>query len=471
MATEYYGGAPNAFLGGEEFGAARRDRIRRQNALAALIEQYGPAAADPQSMALLQSVEQREELHPFEVAAAERERAAQEALVQQHGAIAGNAETQKRDLALRMSAGKRAAQVLSTVKNRKGDLGRAFDFVQTALPALGISPEHLATIRNAIVSNPDNVDEFVALLQDPEAQKALSGGQPFYDDATGKLFWGVPTETGFRRIEGATPALAFQAGERVRQGDERLRLGWQNLDWDKIKELLPQRAEGVQSFMMPDGRVVADVVPGSPAEQKLFEKLDELDAGDRKFLRTFDSVSEHARVVATNAGRALNLMNDGWIQGQGVLSSNARVLAAKVPGTDSFDIRDALEAMKNNISVDELQRMRSNSPTGGALGNVTEREMGILSGALGRLEIERDPVKLREDLNDVLKIYERIVDAAEEDAQRAEYRSQLRSDRRRSSFGPQPRPRPGASTAPAAGAPDVRNMTDEELARILSGGQ
>jgi len=133
-----------------------------------------------------------------------------------------------------------------------------------------------------------------------------------------------------------------------------------------------------------------------------------------------------------------------------------------VPGTRSYEAWDALETMKNNIAVDELQRMRQSSPTGGAMGNVSDRDIALLTGALGRLEVERDPERLVEDIQNIVSTYQRIVGYAQQDAESAEYRAQLRRQRSGASFGPQPRPTP----TPAAGAePSIDDLLNQYAPR------
>ncbi len=56
-------------------------------------------------------------------------------------------------------------------------------------------------------------------------------------------------------------------------------------------------------------------------------------------------------------------------------------LTAAIPGTPAFDLRRDVETLLANAGFDRLQEMRDNSPTGGALGSVTERELGLLQSA------------------------------------------------------------------------------------------
>lgn len=449
MPEQYFGGAPTAFQGGMLFGAADRARRLRENALNALIGRFGPEAADPQSLALLQQTQQQAQLFPHELAEAERVGAARAAEVGQYGVGAGDPAVLQRDIALRTAAATRAAAVLQMTKQRKGDLGQAFDLVQRVLPEIGIPAENLAKIREAIIADPDKVDELVALLQDPSkasGRRLVSGGQPMYDDQ-GRLRWVVIDDQGnAQAIQGFTPANAAHAAERIEQGDRRLELGWSNLDWDKIKELLPARTQGVQHFVQPDGRVVADVVPGSPAEVELETKLRDSEVADRKMQLNHSLITQRGAVIKTNADRALQYFSGA---SGGIIPQNWRRLAPLAAGTEMHEAWQALEALKNNISIEEIQEIRQSSPTGASLGNVSDRDIDLLKGSLGRLENIRDPKLLVEEINAIMGVFQKIEQFAAQDANSAVYRTQLREQRGKS-FGPQPRPtpRPGGSNDP-----------------------
>lgn len=56
-----------------------------------------------------------------------------------------------------------------------------------------------------------------------------------------------------------------------------------------------------------------------------------------------------------------------------------------VPGTQAFDLDAQLDIIRANIGFAELMEMRANSPTGGALGAVTERELALLQSVLESL--------------------------------------------------------------------------------------
>lgn len=96
-----------------------------------------------------------------------------------------------------------------------------------------------------------------------------------------------------------------------------------------------------------------------------------------------------------------------------------KILSA-IPGSDAYDFAARLETIKANIGFDKLQAMRDASPTGGALGQVSEMELRQLNASMGNLDIGQSPEQLRENLIAVREQYIRTIRAIE--AQRQGYR-------------------------------------------------
>ena len=78
-------------------------------------------------------------------------------------------------------------------------------------------------------------------------------------------------------------------------------------------------------------------------------------------------------------------------------------LLAHFPGTSATDLRANLDTIKANLGFQELQALRDASPTGGALGQVTENETRFLQATLGSLDIGQSPAQLRANLAKVKK--------------------------------------------------------------------
>lgn len=74
-----------------------------------------------------------------------------------------------------------------------------------------------------------------------------------------------------------------------------------------------------------------------------------------------------------------------------------------IGGTPAHDLQNTLKTIKANIGFDRLQEMRDNSPTGGALGSVSENENKLLQSVWGALEQSQTTAQFKENLDLVRK--------------------------------------------------------------------
>lgn len=122
-----------------------------------------------------------------------------------------------------------------------------------------------------------------------------------------------------------------------------------------------------------------------------------------KVLASLRDASAKTDQVTSAIDKALGMVN-GWTTG---VSGS---VASHIPGTAAKDLQRTLDAVRANIGFGELQQMRANSPTGGALGAVSERENTLLQSVLGSLEQDQSPAQLKENL---LKAKAAIADSRE----------------------------------------------------------
>lgn len=113
-----------------------------------------------------------------------------------------------------------------------------------------------------------------------------------------------------------------------------------------------------------------------------------------------DAAQRSGQTVLRSVTRALDLLDD-VPQGGGVAGSTARRVQASIPGTAAYYIRQQVEDFQNNIGVQALQEMRDNSPTGGAMGNISEKQVQMLRDLMGSFDISQPVDVLRENLNQV----------------------------------------------------------------------
>lgn len=61
-------------------------------------------------------------------------------------------------------------------------------------------------------------------------------------------------------------------------------------------------------------------------------------------------------------------------------------LLRSIPGTAAYDLGQDVDTVGGRAAFERLQRMREMSPTGGAVGNVSDKDMALLKSTLGSLD-------------------------------------------------------------------------------------
>lgn len=95
-------------------------------------------------------------------------------------------------------------------------------------------------------------------------------------------------------------------------------------------------------------------------------------------------------------------------------------IMSAVAGTPAHDVANAITTIEASIGFDRLQAMRDASPTGGALGAVSEKELGLLNASLGSLKQSASRDQFEKNLRAVKRHYMATVEAIR--AQQVEYR-------------------------------------------------
>jgi hypothetical protein len=137
-------------------------------------------------------------------------------------------------------------------------------------------------------------------------------------------------------------------------------------------------------------------------------KIDEFNAKqdekEEKVQQRQRAKQETAQTVTQDIKRAINILNSGGIMPK---AGTAGELLSPIGETPSGQITDLVKTVKANIGFDKLQAMREASPTGGALGQVSEMENRLLQATQGNLEIGQKPEQL--DMN-LKRIYNKYMD-------------------------------------------------------------
>ena len=165
---------------------------------------------------------------------------------------------------------------------------------------------------------------------------------------------------------------------------------------DRKGQVYPPPVAGEQYTRDEDGFVTGRVkaTPGSEHERKLAEQDKKRTEGER-------AEKNYNDVVLRDADRAISLAEKHWTTGPGSY-------LAVVRGSKSHDLSKVIDSIKAGVGFDRLQIMRYNA-TGGALGNVSEKENLLLQAALGSLEQSQSKEQFVSNMKNVKRIYADII--------------------------------------------------------------
>ncbi len=131
------------------------------------------------------------------------------------------------------------------------------------------------------------------------------------------------------------------------------------------------------------------------------EDSDKLDKFGRSKTTALDSMG---RVFGqlTDVAKAAR---DGWAttgRGGALVRGLPTAMSA---GSDAYDLQRLIDTVDAKAAFDALAEMRQNSPTGGALGNVTERELDLLKASVASLDPNQSKEQLMQNIVKAKKVY------------------------------------------------------------------
>lgn len=114
------------------------------------------------------------------------------------------------------------------------------------------------------------------------------------------------------------------------------------------------------------------------------------------------------RTVIEKAKEAKRRSNDWFATGFGADT------ALDWGGSAAADVRELLAPIKANQAFTTLQKMREASPTGGALGAVSERELALLQSTITGLEQSQSDAQFQYAMDEIVQRYTRALAALED---------------------------------------------------------
>jgi len=135
-------------------------------------------------------------------------------------------------------------------------------------------------------------------------------------------------------------------------------------------------------------------IPGGPADTKVQGQFN----SDTAILQSSQQNYDRLRAATEEL-----LGHPGLNKATGLMAAVPLVGgAATIPGTDAANFKAQLETLKSQIGFNVLQDMRAASKTGGALGQITERELTYLQNNLAALDRAQSSSAYRSALKKII---------------------------------------------------------------------
>lgn len=468
MATESpkFGG----FLGGWQAAQDRRQEMLERNrynaAQNALIDIYGAVAGDPNANATLSATGRAEELQPYEVRSRQlgNDTAAEDLSYKQEvrpygveSARLGNISTVLGNTGKQQTIDQSAAafpleQETRTLNNRR--TSQAIDQGDAAFPI----EQETRTLNNTAQAGKNTDDDTArkkaALLSGTNMLLSVRDSGGDLAQAFDRL---VPTLQTMGIPDGEISQVRSQVVADPSTLDAILAgLSDPNTAAARAAQRTTDKLLTQGYVLSPDGKSMT-LVEGGPAWQKAQSAKAKADAkgGTPTARKIEDSIYETDRMMTT-VDKAIKQA------GSNTATGFIGQTLGGIGGTDALALRATINTLQSNISFDKLQKMRAESPTGGALGNVSDRDLALLASTVASLDADQPQAQLVENLNTVKASYARL-------------RALLEQDKAAAAAQPAPAAKSGGydlDDNAAAGQPDGTIVEDDAGKRyVVQGGQ
>lgn len=337
----------------------RADRERSDAAFEANRARFGDVAGNPTATGQLQGIEQRAKLAPFEL------RALQDGEDEEQRKRLQSAQINALNVTKRAMAGGMSA------KDALGSLPPRFR------EAVGLDVESVLELGETLDAEPAMLDAMLAGLQGQKGQKTVRRTIEGTNSKGERIAVNVFDDGTTASVEDFVPDNAFSnkvVGGRVISG---------NADAADIRDLTGEIAEteGAKS----EARAVGKAAGETRAEDIVFSQ------------RASNRAADRIRLAGERTTRVTSLIDE--IDGQVDWGSAGTVERLRVVGgTEPANLAANLRTIQANSAFNRLQEMRDSSPTGGALGQVSERELELLRDAESALSQDQSPEQLRRNL-------------------------------------------------------------------------
>lgn len=155
--------------------------------------------------------------------------------------------------------------------------------------------------------------------------------------------------------------------------------------------------------------VSMEVIPGSPEERKIQEAQQKGAAAAESTITASTIVLDEVKSLRDMVKKQKTADPVTGTLGA-IVGEKGGVLKA---GSARATAEERIKTIKANIGFDRLNQMRQESPTGGALGNITEQELAFLQSVLGSIDLSQKDEAILANLKRLENIYNGILKKAQ----------------------------------------------------------
>lgn len=135
------------------------------------------------------------------------------------------------------------------------------------------------------------------------------------------------------------------------------------------------------------------------------------DRADRRMQMQLDKGEKKDTLAAQQRAAGADVVLGKIEEAKGLVSGLTTGLGSvlnRVPGTKGYTLDKTIDTIKSNLGFDALQAMRASSPTGGALGAISDKENTLLQSTVASLDTGLPDDVLLQNLEQVGKHYNNI---------------------------------------------------------------
>lgn len=172
-----------------------------------------------------------------------------------------------------------------------------------------------------------------------------------------------------------------------------------------------------------EGNIIFKAVPGSQAEMDIANE--ELENVKRNHIKLQQKEIDQDVIISAANDALKVLVGDDPDNPKYKKSTLERIATLDLPeagvrgdaatkmgfasSQEAVNLQTALIPLKATIGFDRLARMRDASKTGGALGQISNKEITLLYNSLRNLDQKTDPEILHKNITDVVRIYTKVL--------------------------------------------------------------